>query len=79
MQINTHETNELGNTTRIYYDKNDRVIKEILPQEYEEEIDDGKGITYSYNLKGQVIEIKNPLGEMVRKNQYDHNGSATRC
>nr|WP_304519336.1 hypothetical protein [Clostridium estertheticum] len=31
-----------GNTTRLIYDKNDRIIKQILPQQYDE-------TTYKWN------------------------------
>ena len=55
----THYINATGNTTRLLYDKNDRIIKEILPEQYNKEKDDGLGTTYKYNFKGQVTEIKN--------------------
>ncbi|WP_034328740.1 sugar-binding protein, partial [Alkaliphilus transvaalensis] len=71
----THEINQLGNTTRIYYDKNDRVIKEIQPEAYNLQTDDGMGITYKYNPKGQVIESRNEIGEIISKNEYDPKGN----
>ncbi len=71
----THFINFSGNTTRLFYDKNDRIVKQVLPEQYDEFKDDGVGTTYSYNLKGQVIEVKNALGETVTKNTYDPKGN----
>jgi|GEM_PF-351203 len=71
----THYMNFLGNTTRLFYDKNDRIIKQVLPEQYDEAKYDGVGTTYSYNLKGQVIEVKNALGETITKNTYDPKGN----
>ncbi|BCZ45186.1 hypothetical protein psyc5s11_12530 [Clostridium gelidum] len=71
----THFVNVSGNTTRLFYDKNDRIIKQVLPEQYDETRDDGVGTTYAYNLKGQVIEVKNALGETVTKNTYDPKGN----
>lgn len=71
----THFRNISGNTTRLFYDKNDRIIKQVLPEQYDETLDDGLGTTYSYNLKGQVVEVKNALGETITKNTYDPKGN----
>lgn len=71
----THFVNVSRNTTRLFYDKNDRIIKQVLPEQYNEGKDDGVGTTYTYNLKGQVVEVKNALGETVTKNTYDPKGN----
>ncbi|WP_308167969.1 DUF6531 domain-containing protein [Clostridium estertheticum] len=71
----THFKNISGNITKLIYDKNDRIIKQILPEQYDETTDDGLGTTYVYNLKGQVIQVKNALGETVTKNTYDPKGN----
>lgn len=71
----THFINFSGNTTRLFYDKNDRIIKQVLPEQYDEANDNGVGTTYTYNLKGQVIEVKNALGETITKNTYDPKGN----
>nr|WP_246517023.1 RHS repeat-associated core domain-containing protein [Clostridium aciditolerans] len=71
----THFINVSGNITKLFYDKNDRIIKQVLPEQYNETEDNGVGTTYSYNLKGQVIEVKNALGETVTKNTYDPKGN----
>ncbi|MDR5588996.1 hypothetical protein RGC78_16200, partial [Clostridium sp. 5N-1] len=71
----THFTNVSGNTARLFYDKNDRIIKQVLPKQYDSEKDNGVGTTYKYNIKGQVVEVKNALGETVTKNAYDPKGN----
>ncbi len=71
----THFTNVSGNTARLFYDKNDRIIKQVLPEQYDNEKDNGVGTTYKYNIKGQVVEVKNALGETVTKNTYDPKGN----
>ncbi|WP_253198410.1 RHS repeat domain-containing protein [Clostridium gasigenes] len=71
----THFINVSGNTTRLFYDKNDRIIKQVLPEQYDETKDDGVGTTYVYNLKGQVVEVKNALGETITQNTYDPKGN----
>ncbi|OOM11653.1 RHS repeat-associated core domain-containing protein [Clostridium saccharobutylicum] len=71
----THFINFSGNTTRLFYDKNDRIIKQVLPEQYDKGADDGVGTTYAYNIKGQVVEVKNALGETITKNTYDPKGN----
>ncbi|AGX44480.1 RHS repeat-associated protein [Clostridium saccharobutylicum] len=71
----THFINASGNKTRLFYDKNDRIIKQVLPEQYDSDLDDGVGTTYSYNLKGKVVEVKNALGEIITKNTYDPKGN----
>ncbi|WP_242945985.1 hypothetical protein [Clostridium sp. DSM 8431] len=64
-----------GNTTRLFYDKNDRIIKQVLPEQYDANTDDGVGTTYKYNVTGQVIEVKNALGQVTAQNTYDPRGN----
>ncbi|WP_077867543.1 pre-toxin TG domain-containing protein, partial [Clostridium saccharobutylicum] len=71
----THFINFSGNITRLFYDKNDRIIKQVLPEQYDEARDNGVGTTYAYNIKGQVVEVKNALGETITKNTYDPKGN----
>ncbi|WP_294354435.1 RHS repeat-associated core domain-containing protein [uncultured Clostridium sp.] len=71
----THFVNASGNTTRLFYDKNDRIIKQVLPEQYDINSDDGVGTTYKYNPKGQVVEVINGLGEIVTQNTYDPKGN----
>ena len=71
----THFINVSGNITRLFYDKNDRIIKQVLPEQYDESKDDGAGTVYSYNVQGKVIEVKNALGQTITKNTYDPKGN----
>ncbi len=70
----THKIDELGSITRICYDKNNRIIRQILPEGYDSVTDDGIGTCYRYNLAGQVTEVINPLGQTVARNKYDLSG-----
>ena len=70
----THYINELGNVTRLFYDKNNRIIKEVKPEQYNEELDDGLGRTYSYNIQGQVTDIRNSHGKTIQHIEYDKRG-----
>ncbi len=71
----THIKTPEGGTIRYKYDKNDRLIKEILPENYNPQTDDGLGTSYSYNYKGLVETITNSLGEKVQQNIYDPVGN----
>ena len=71
----THFINASGNTTRLFYDKNDRIIKQVLPEQYDESRDDGAGTSYRYNIRGQVVEVINALGETITQNIYDPKGN----
>ena len=71
----THFINASGNTTRLFYDKNDRIIKQVLPEQYDANTDNGVGTTYKYNVTGKVVEVKNALGEVVTQNTYDPKGN----
>ena len=70
-------TDKSGATSRVYYDEEGRRIKEILPQNYNPELDDGPGATYSYDTMGRLAEIKDELGSVVQKNIYEANGLIT--
>ena len=50
----------------MFYDKNNRIIKEVKPEQYNEELDDGLGRTYSYNIQGQVTDIDIHASRMLR-------------
>ncbi|MBP2021909.1 RHS repeat-associated protein [Clostridium punense] len=71
----THFTNENGHTTRLFYDKNSRIIKEVLPEQYDKDIDDGAGVTIKYDPWDRVKEIRNPLGQLTKENHYDSLGN----
>ncbi len=64
-----------GGLTRIFYDKVGNRVKEILPENYDSLIDDGKGRTYKYDYKNRLTEIRDEEGNIVQENIYDLNGN----
>jgi len=67
----THRTEPCGAATRYFYDRNDRLLKEISPYGYESENDDGAGTTYRYDSRGNRIRVTNALGELVQERSYN--------
>ena len=67
----THKTEPCGAATRYFYDRNDRLLKEISPYGYEPENDDGAGTTYRYDSRGNRIRVTNALGELVQERSYN--------
>lgn len=67
----THRTNPAGGVTRYLYDRNDRLRKEIRPYGYEPESDDGAGVSYTYDSRGNRIRTTNALGEVVQEFSYN--------
>ena len=67
----THRTNPAGGVTRYLYDRNDRLRKEINPYGYEPESDDGAGVSYTYDSRGNRIRTTNALGEVVQEFSYN--------
>ena len=67
----THRTNPAGGVTRYLYDRNDRLRKEINPYGYEPENDDGAGVSYTYDSRGNRIRTTNALGEVVQELSYN--------
>ena len=67
----THRTNPAGGVTRYLYDRNDRLRKEISPYGYEPENDDGAGVSYTYDSRGNRIRTTNALGEVVQELSYN--------
>ena len=67
----THRTNPAGGVTRYLYDRNDRLRKEIRPYGYEPESDDGAGVSYTYDSRGNRIRTTNALGEVVQELSYN--------
>ena len=57
--------------TRYLYDRNDRLRKEIRPYGYEPENDDGAGVSYTYDSRGNRIRTTNALGEVVQEFSYN--------
>ena len=67
----THRTNPAGGVTRYLYDRNDRLRKEINPYGYEPENDDGAGVSYTYDSRGNRLRTTNALGEVVQELSYN--------
>ena len=67
----THRTNPAGGVTRYLYDRNDRLRKEISPYGYEPESDDGAGVSYTYDSRGNRLRTTNALGEVVQEFSYN--------
>ena len=67
----THRTNPAGGVTRYLYDRNDRLRKEISPYGYEPESDDGAGVSYTYDSRGNRLRTTNALGEVVQELSYN--------
>lgn len=63
----THRTNPAGGVTRYLYDRNDRLRKEISPYGYEPESDDGAGVSYTYDSRGNRIRATNALRVVVTR------------
>ena len=71
----THFVDEEGAMTRLFYDKNDRVRKVVRPEQYEEQKDDGIGLSYTYNCHDQVLEITDADGMPLNSYTYDRTGN----
>ena len=67
----THRTNPAGGVIRYLYDRNDRLRKEIRPYGYEPESDDGAGVSYTYDSRGNRLRTTNALGEVVQELSYN--------
>ncbi len=63
-----------GSITRRYYNLNGLLSKEIRPEQYNKEKDDGLGYQYNYNPMGQLITVIAPNGKVVQTNTYDADG-----
>lgn len=51
----THEISGSGAVTRYLYNQNSNLVKEIRPYGYEAETDEGTGITYEFDCRGNRI------------------------
>jgi YD repeat-containing protein len=60
------EIDPLGNVTAFKYDSNGNKIKEIAPDYYNEDTDDGTGYRFEYDENGRLIRITNPSGQQSR-------------
>lgn len=70
MDYQTHYVDELGNTTRFHYDASNNLIKEILPEQFEPETENGAGTSYIYDEMDDLIEVTDATG---RTETYKRN------
>lgn len=63
-----------GGITRTVYDKNGRIIRRILPNEYQTNGEAGQGYRYTYDRQGRVITVIAPDGSVMETNTYDQEG-----
>ncbi|MFS1514767.1 polymorphic toxin-type HINT domain-containing protein [Chengkuizengella sp. SCS-71B] len=57
--------------TKLEYDEVGNVTKEVLPEQYDENL----GVTYSYDSLNRLEMTTNVLGNVIQKNIYDVNGN----
>lgn len=67
----THTVSSSGAVTRYLYNRNNHLIKEIRPYGYEPETDDGNGITYEFDCRGNRIRKRNELNQIVEEWEYN--------
>ncbi|MBC2582943.1 RHS repeat protein, partial [Clostridium sp. DJ247] len=70
----THIVDAKGNTTRLMYDKLGNLIRKVLPNEYNEAVDNGTGYQYRYDAFDRLIKTIDPL-ENVLAVKYDAEGN----
>lgn len=63
--------------TRYKHDKNGNIIKIIRPEQYNEETDDGEGISYTYDAVNRLKEVIDTGGTVIRSFAYDRAGRLT--
>jgi len=68
-------TDQEGNTSRIFYSETGKRVKEILPENYDEILDDGPGTCYEYDSMGRLSKVTDAQGNVVQKLVYDINGN----
>ena len=68
---------ENGNTTRLFYDGNNRLTKVVRPQQYNPEQDNGQGICYTYDSRDQVVKIAQSDGTILQERTYNNAGKVT--
>ena len=72
----THIMDENGNTTRLFYDSNNRLTKVVRPQQYNSEQDNGQGICYTYDSRDQVVKIAQSDGTILQERTYNNAGKS---
>ena len=67
----THIKENESVVQRYFYNKNDQLIKEVDARNYQVQLDNGAGTTYSYDARGNRVQTVNALGQIVEANEYD--------
>ncbi|MHB0879520.1 RHS repeat-associated core domain-containing protein [Paenibacillus sp. SEL1] len=63
-----------GGTTRLFYDKTGNIVKQVTPNQYDPAIDDGPGMTFTYDRLNRLIEVANPYGQIMERSRYNEFG-----
>ena len=67
-------TGKNGGTTRIRYDKNDRIQSQVLPKEWQEKGEQAQGYQYTYNTRDQIRTLTAPDGTLIYQRSYTPYG-----
>ena len=67
-----------GGIERRFYDAKGNIIKKVLPEQYNEIVDDGEGTVYVYDCRDRVSAIIGPDGITQWKAEYDFHGNLVR-
>ena len=59
---------------RRFYDSDGNLIKQVMPEAYDPETDDGAGYTYSYDPMGRLSRVEYPDGNMTHSYRYNGHG-----
>ncbi|WCM60080.1 RHS repeat-associated core domain-containing protein [Paenibacillus polymyxa] len=63
-----------GGTTRLFYDKTGNIVKQVTPNQYDPAIDDGPGMTFTYDRLNRLIEVADPYGQIMERSRYNEFG-----
>lgn len=67
-------TNKEGGKHRIFYDEVGNMIKEVLPENYDDKADNGLGNSYVYDTMNRLLKVINAEDNVIQYNIYDTNG-----
>ena len=54
------------------------MIKQVLPEAYNAETDNGEGFCYTYNRDNRLVQIQNPDGNVLHTYAYNGKGQIIR-
>ena len=49
-------------------------MKQVMPEAYDREKDDGSGYGYSYDSMGRMTRVEDPEGNLIRSYGYNGHG-----